>query len=217
MRYFAILADNRIVPASTQDDKDLVNCLYSFYFTIDNDKYLYTPNSYVQERLYFRPALRYCFYKYQPYDGDWYVTTDIKNIIALDEEENEELNYFQSTDFNAGIIYGMIEKELGRLFGDKSIKCFEKEIKLPKIQAVLKGAKYPTEILDATMATVLEHFAAVYGNHFDIEMRHYDDVNHKQYIVFNVQVTRKGPVKEMTIAEIEEALGHKIKIVSDKV
>jgi hypothetical protein len=192
----------------------------STFFTADNLRYKYSPLTCFEERGGWRyPAFDRCFYKQSP-DADnteWFVTSDIERILFLNEEENDELNYFQSTDFNAGVIYGMIEKEIGKLFSNTSIKCIEKEIRLPKIQVVLEGAMCPTDILDTTMTTVLEHFAAVYGNHFDIEVRHYDDVNHKQYIVFNVQVTRKEPVKEMTVAEIEEALGYKIKVVGDKV
>ena len=47
-------------------------------------------------------------------------------------------------------------------------------------------------------------------------MRHYADPYAKQYIVFNAEIKRKEPIKEMTITEIEEALGYKIKVVGDK-
>lgn len=41
-------------------------------------------------------------------------------------------------------------------------------------------------------------------------------VPEKQYIRFDFRVKRKEVVKKMTIAEVEEALGYKIEIVSDK-
>ena len=51
----------------------------------------------------------------------------IKYIIALNEKENEELNYFQSTDFNAGVIYTNLDKAMGSLLiGD--ITSIEKDL-----------------------------------------------------------------------------------------
>ena len=99
-----------------------------------------------------------------------------------------------------------------------SLSCIEKGISIPKIQVLPKCADLikETEVLDATINAVLEHFAAVYGERFNIEMRHYTDFYKKQYIVFEAKIKRKELAKEMTIAEIEEALGYKIKVVGDK-
>ena len=93
-----------------------------------------------------------------------------------------------------------------------------KEIKLPKIQVVPTCAELikETEVLDATMTAVLEHFVAVYGERFSLEMRHYPDPYKKQYIIFETKISRKEAYKEMTITEIEEALGYKVKVVGDK-
>ena len=38
----------------------------------------------------------------------------------------------------------------------------------------------------------------------------------KQYLKFHLKVNYKEQVKKMTVAEVEEALGYKIEIVSDK-
>ena len=214
MRYFAITYNGKIVPATNV-------CEGKFYdgthFTVGADRYKYDPYCHVED---ISCGYRYSyhkvyFYKYR-YD-DWYATEEIKYLIFLDEREDSDLNYFQSTDFNAGVIYANIDKAMGSLLiGD--ITFIEKEIRLPKIQAVLKnsGSIQEKETLDATLDAVLEHFAAVYGERFDIEMRHYGDPYKRQYIVFEAKIKRKETTKEMTIAEIEEALGYKIKVVGDK-
>lgn len=214
MRYFVILSTGKIVKA--------INVCEGFFcdgihFTINNNRFKYDPSCNVEEIEcgYRYPLHRTVFYKYK-YD-EWYATDEIKCLLFLNEEEDSDLNYFQSTDFNAGVIYAMLDKAMGSMLGS-SIEYFEKEIRLPKIQAVLKssGSIQEKETLDATIDAVLEHFAAVYGERFDIEMRHYNDTNKKHYIVFEAKVKRKETTKEMTIAEIEEALGYKIKVVGDK-
>ena len=130
------------------------------HFTIGNDRFKYDPCFHVEEANY---KYRYnfhidCFYKYH-YD-DWCTTDEIKYLLFLNEEEDSDLNYFQSTDFNAGVIYASIDKAMGSMLGG-STSCIEKEIRLPKIQVAPKcaGLIKETEVLDATTTAVLEHFA----------------------------------------------------------
>ena len=214
MRYFAVMSTGAIVAATNV-------CSGKFYdgthFTVGNDRFKYDPYYHLEEIKcgYRYPFHEVCFYK-RAYD-DWNATSEIKYLIFLNEEEDSDLNYFQSTDFNAGVIYAKLDKAMGSLLIGE-VAFIEKEIRLPKIQVVLKssGSIQEKETLDATINAVLEHFAAVYGEHFNIEMRHYTDPYRKSHIVFEAKVKRKETVKEMTITEIEEALGYKIKVVGDK-
>jgi hypothetical protein len=70
------------------------------------------------------------------------------------------------------------------------------------------------DTLKATMRCVVEHFDAVYGKSFTLEFG--SVYTQKQYFHFPYIITRKTECKEMTIAEIEEALGYKVKVVGDK-
>ena len=215
MRYFAIMHNGKIATATNICEGQFYN---GIHFTIGSDRYAYDPSCYLDDVLdKFKFLHHSSFYKYNSLYDEWNNTEEIKYLLFLKEEEDSDLNYFQSTDFNAGVIYASIEKAMGSLLnGD--ITSIEKEVRLPKIQAVLKnsGSIQEKEILDATLDAVLEHFAAVYGEQFDIEMRHYGDPYKRQYIVFEAKIKRKEFTKEMTITEIEEALGYKIKVVGDK-
>lgn len=216
MRYFVIMCDGVIKPANNVTKCESTGRVY---FDIDGKLYRYLTlvHNYEGSRPWNRRILipANCFQQF--IHEDWYETRQIEYLLALDEEEDEELNYFQSTDFNAGVIYANLDKVMGSLL-TRETTSIEKEIRLPKIQAVLKscGSIQEKETLDATVNAVLEHFAAVYGERFDIEMRHYNDTYKRQYIVFEAKVKRKEAIKEMTITEIEEALGYKIKVVGEK-
>lgn len=217
MRYFAIMCNGKILPATNVCEGKLYD---GTHFTVGNERYKYDPYYRIEETVrggYKYPFREFCFYKRGWSDFDWECTSEIKYLIGLDEREDLDLNYFQSTDFNAGVIYANIDKAMGSLLGSM-VTSIEKEIRLPKIQVVLKssGSIQEKETLDATVDAVLEHFAAVYGERFDIEMRHYGDPYKRQHIVFEAKIKRKETTKEMTIAEIEEALGYKIKVVGDK-
>ena len=215
MRYFAILYNGKIVPATNVCEGMFYD---GIYFTVGSNRFKYDPYCHVEEIEcgYRYPFHQVSFYKFKHEYSEWYATDEIKYLLFLNEEEDSDLNYFQSTDFNAGVIYANIDKAMGSMLGS-TITSIEKEIKLPKIQVVLKssGSIQEKETLDVTVDAVLEHFVAVYGECFDIEMRHYNDPIKKQYIVFEAKITRKELVKEMTIAEIEDALGYKIKVVGD--
>ena len=189
MRYFAQMTDGRIDKLK--------------YFTHSDDEYVY--------------------YEVDGHKGragkKWYCDLlEIKNLLELNELEEPELNYFQSTEFNAGMIYSQMDKAIGGLLKASDVHGIEKEIKLPKIQVLPKytDSVKETKILDATITSALEHFATVYGDKFTAELRYYNDPIHKQYIVFECKVNRRDKRTEMTIAEIEEALGYKIKVVGDK-
>ena len=146
---------------------------------------------------------------------DWLETREFKYIIALNEEENEELNYFQSTDFNAGVMYTYIEKTVGLVINAKDTGASGK-FSIPAIQLLIEnaGSILENDIIKATIKTATEHFDAVYGKNFSLDIHSWK--RDKQYFKFEYRIDRKEKCKEMTIADIEEALGYKIKVVGDK-
>ena len=128
-------------------------------------------------------------------------------LILLDEKENTDLNYFQSTDFNAGLIYGKVERNTVSLLKDADVDMAVSEISIPTIQLVPSNctALKELDIIEATVRTVTEHFEAVYGKNFTLDFTSWK--RDRQYFLFNYSVTRKEVYKEMTVSEIEEALG----------
>lgn len=217
MRYFVLMSDGTVATATNV-------CEGHFYdgthFTIGNIRFKYSPNSYLDETCGYH-YIKYLnhdkpFYKFKPEYDEWYATDDIKYLLFLNEEEDEEMNYFQSTDFNAGIIYTCVEKTAVHMIKDKDRYAASTEVVLPKVQLVPDGCGVILEAdtLWTTMKRVIEHFDAVYGKSFTLEFGNYYDK--KQYFCFPYTIARKTEYKEMTITEIEEALGYKIKIVGEK-
>lgn len=126
------------------------------------------------------------------------------------------MNYFQSVDFNAGVIYSGIEKHVVSMLEEPGTLSYSSNYSIPCIQLVPKNcsSKAEEEIIDATIRAITEHFDAVYGKNFTLNIYAWQHV--KQYCLLFYSITRKELHKEMTIADIEEALGYKIKIVNDR-
>jgi hypothetical protein len=211
MKYFALLSNNKIVSAENI-------CQGRFYdgihFSLGNTRFKYVAYTGIDDCKGYRLCKNY-FFK-QVFD-EWFVTEDIKSLIFLNEVEDEDLNYFQSTDFNAGVIYNKIEKNMALMIKNTSSagSCFVGELCLPAIQLIpAKGCIGCTEhdIMETTIHTVIEHFNAVYGKNFILNISSWK--RDKQYFKFDFSVKRKEIYKEMTIEEIEAELGYKIKVVS---
>lgn len=213
MRYFVIMNDHTIKPAT-----NVSKCENSgrVYFDVDGKMYRYlTVTREYSSRKFNRmliPANAFQRFIHE----DWYETREIKYLLALDEEENEEMNYFQSTDFNAGVMYTYVEKTVGLMLKDKGAISVLADFTIPAIQLIPKGAGsiQEGETIKATIKAATEHFEAVYGKNFNLNI--YSWKMDKQYFKFEYSVKRKETYKEMTVAEIEEALGYKIKVVGDK-
>ena len=213
MRYFVVMNDHTVKPATEVTKCESTGRLY---FKVDDKMYRYLTvvREYDCKRFNHIRIPAPAFQRFL--HDDWFETREIKYIIALNEEENEELNYFQSTDFNAGFIYNQVERHTAPLLNKCSATSVESEITIPRIQVLPKGCSAIQEMdtLKATMRCVTEHFEAVYGKSFTLEFG--SVYTQKQYYHFPYIVTRKVKAKEMTIAEIEEALGYRIKVVGDK-
>ena len=148
-------------------------------------------------------------------NGMWLYTMRINYLHILDETEDEELNYFESTDFNAGVIYCRMEKSVVKHLIKEELDEVTIAFDLPKIQMFLNTEGFNEHrVMATTLDTVKNHFEAVYGKSFTIsELNWYKN---KQYVSIHYKISRKVQPKEMTIQEIEEALGYKIKVVGDK-
>lgn len=145
----------------------------------------------------------------------WLYTMRIRYLHLLDEEMNEELNYFESTEFNAGVIYCRIEKSVVKHLIQEGADEVSISLDLPKIQMLIDEVDTdPHKVMENTLGVVKHHFEAVYGKSFTIDSMSWH--KNKQYITINYKVSRKVQPKEMTIEEIEEALGYKIKVVGNK-
>ena len=185
------------------------------YFDVDGEMYRYLTFTYDCEH-YICKHIMIPLNSFQQFvHEDWLATREIKYLIALNEEENEELNYFQSTDFNAGMLYSAIEKNAVKMLKER-VYSTKDDYSIPNIQLIPKCCETCNEgnTIDATIRAATEHFKAVYGKNLDLDI--YGWQRNKVYCVFFYRITRKEPCKEMTIAEIEEALGYKIKVVDKK-
>ena len=148
-------------------------------------------------------------------NGEWLYTMRIRYLHLLDEEMNEELNYFESTEFNAGVIYCRVEKSVVKHLIQEGADEVSISLDLPKIQMLIDDVVTDQhKVMENTLDVVKHHFEAVYGKSFTIDSMSWH--RNKQYITINYKVSRKVQPKEMTIEEIEEALGYKIKVVGNK-
>lgn len=215
MRYFVVMSDGVIKPANNVTKCESTGRVY---FDIDGKMYRYLIFIYNYEDS--KPWNRHilipanCFQQF--IHEDWYETRQIEYLLALDEEENEEMNYFQSTDFNAGMLYSAVEKEAVKMLKDKGVLFYSSNYSIPNIQLIPKDCETFNEgdIIDATIRAATEHFEAVYGKNFKLDIYGWQRI--KQYCLFFYRISRKEQPKEMTITEIEEALGYKVKVIGGK-
>ena len=125
------------------------------------------------------------------------------------------MNYFQSTDFNAGFIYNVLERKVLTLLKKSTTGSVKDEIQIPLIQFLPKDCNAVTEtrILSATIETALGYFEAVYGKSFNLTFENPYYIG-RQYYYIPYTITKKVmPPREMTIADIERALGYRIKVI----
>lgn len=149
--------------------------------------------------------------------GEWIYTNQIAYLYEIINEEENELNFFDCTQFNAGVIYDKIERVVVPMLKDTTAASCKSIVTIPAIQLLPKIIHPPLteyDIIKRTEDDVIRHFDAVYGKQFKLE---FIKIEHNvQYIELHYVITRKEQYKEMTVEQIEKALGYKIKIVGDK-
>lgn len=221
MKYFILFKSGRLASAvKIQSNHPYENNKYSYM--VDDTEYCYADRTYDCETVnYYKPRISYTvptFYVYRPENGCWFVDRDIKYIVVLDEEENEDMNKVQSTDFNAGMMYAKIERDTYRLIDDyekgkRSVYTNSYQFTTSQLFPDANySAKEKSYIVDAIKKTVENQFNRVYGHYYALQ---FSDFPGGSYCVFVYTITRKEEVKELTIAEIEEKLGYKIKVVGE--
>ena len=105
------------------------------YFTLLGNKCKYCSQEFnIMENFYQGNAFYYLA------NDEWFVHQGIKYLFELDNTEDEELNYFQSTDFNAGVIYNQIEREVVKdMIGRKGVMSVGSGLSIPIIQLIPQG------------------------------------------------------------------------------
>lgn len=227
MKYFAVMKDGTIKVADvlykTQNGK--------IQFRIDNKDYMYNPTPCLYaEDIY---SYKWCA-RYRPVvhfmehiggtpcniylEENWIYTWSIEQLIAIDEEEETDMNKFTSTDFNAGFIYAKIDKAMGEVLRD-TLSCLDGTVTVPRVQmlpCISCGSVTELDIIEATHKQVCEQFENVFGKTYNLTLGIKESPKH-QYIVTYFKVEKKEPEKkEMTIEQIEKELGYKIKVVGNK-
>lgn len=200
MRAFVQTLDYDIMPATNvYETEDAV------YFMLDDVKFKHDKKDTYRVLTPFQQFV----------NDKWMYTMRIRYLHLLDEEMNEELNYFESTEFNAGVIYCRVEKSVVKHLIQEGADEVSISLDLPKIQMLIDDVVTDQhKVMENTLDVVKHHFEAVYGKSFTIDSMSWH--RNKQYITINYKVSRKVQPKEMTIEEIEEALGYKIKVVGNK-
>lgn len=200
MRAFVQTLDYDIIPATDVYETD-----EAVYFMLNDVKFKHDKKDSYRTLTPFQQFV----------NDKWLYTMRIRYLYLLNEEMNEELNYFESTDFNAGVIYCRIEKSVVKHLIQEEANEISISLDLPKIQMLVDGLfSDEHKVMNNTLDVVRHHFEAVYGKSFAIDSMSWH--KNKQYITINYKISRKVLPKEMTIKEIEEALGYKIKVVGDK-
>lgn len=200
MRAFVQTDDYKIVSAT-----NVYETADAIYFMLGDNRFKYDKGSDIVHLHLFQKFI----------DDKWVYTMSVRYLHLLDEEMNEELNYFESTDFNAGVIYSRVEKSVLKHIIKEEADEISISFDLPKIQMLIDDVVTdPHKVMENTLSVVKHHFEAVYGKSFTIDYMTWH--RNKQYIAINYKVSRKVQPKEMTIEEIEEELGYKIKVVGNK-
>ena len=215
---YVVMSDGRLVVPSTIDIEYYPH--KRIEFTIDKEAYMYrdcyedSEYEVIHDNIRIHvPRTSFKVFKY----GQWFYTENVDCILITNPEEDKELNYLETTDFNAGVLYNRVEKAVYPALKDNSIDSTVGTLSLPAIQVLPKITFQITseeDIINAITKKITEHFDAVYGKTFSIAFPTFRKA--KANVELDYVITRKHQYKEMTVAEIESALGYKIKVVSDK-
>ena len=130
--------------------------------------------------------------------------------MALKKKTNEWIE---------GYIFGRIEPKIieGLMHGEKELKA---SVAVPKVWFGLREYRSKTNTLAdehiREFQSYLNQTLCNYNTNKTIYDYTIDIFPDEQYMRFVITGTRTEPVKEMTIAEIENELGYKIKVIGDK-
>lgn len=130
----------------------------------------------------------------------------------------------KSFDFNAGFVYAKLDKELFRhatrpaTDSSESFVLSVLNVRVPKVWFNLPCDKNVKVTLTTeqikTLRGTIERAAETHYPKFNTNVSIYPV---EQYLAFSIKITKKEPpVKELTVKEIEERLGYKIKVIAEE-
>ena len=126
----------------------------------------------------------------------------------------------KSHDFIEGYIFSEVESSLIGAFHSKEQR-WDKTVTIPKSWFGLRATQNPLVMLPEHEQSKLRIEQKDIFCQLNNSLRSYDyDISFtasKQYIRIMVEGVHVEPVKEMTIDQIEQELGYKIKVIGDKV
>ena len=123
----------------------------------------------------------------------------------------------QSLDFIVGYVFAKMDRSIFKQFGHNDTKeTLVESITVPKIWFGLSSCQQVTNDIKGDEKYLLrenicEVLNSIYPRFETICERITPE---KQYIRFDFRVKYREQIKKMTVAEVEEALGYKIEIVS---
>lgn len=125
----------------------------------------------------------------------------------------------KSLDFITGYVFAKMDRSIFKQFSNNDIKeTLVESITVPKIWFGLSSCQQVTNDIKGDEKYLLrenicEALNSIYPRLETICER---IIPEKCYIRFDFKVKYREQIKKMTVAEVEEALGYKIEIVSDK-
>ena len=161
MRYFAVMNDNSIKVVTNVTKQKSTGIVY---FDVDDKMFRYLTFIDDYESLRCKRVLIPAYRIQQFIHEDWCDAQHVECLLSLDEEENEELNYFQSTDFNAGMLYSAVEKKAVTMLKETNENVVSGAYHIPNIQVVPKSCGHidDSKVIEATIKAATEHFNSVY-------------------------------------------------------
>ena len=125
----------------------------------------------------------------------------------------------QSLDFIAGYVFGKVEDSIKSAHVNKLAVISPVIVYVPKLWFGLRPIKDKSETLGLRARLEMECNVNKLCSSYNTRHTAYSFCTYarpdEQYISFIITGTLIPPEKEMTVAEIEEKLGYKIKIVSE--
>lgn len=139
----------------------------------------------------------------------WRMNLSVKGEIIMMQR--------QSLDFIVGYLFNSLDKSIFKHFSNHKSTLVESHC-VPKIWFGLSSSScYTNDVkgeIKYQLKIMLEKVLQDLYPQFKTEVVRI--VPEKQYLRFDFKITPIPEVKKMTVEEIEEALGYKIEIVSDK-
>ena len=125
----------------------------------------------------------------------------------------------QSLDFIVGSVFEKVGKDIYKHFAEELRQgTLVQSYSVPKIWFGLSSCHSVTnDISGSKKYQMIEKLTCTLNDLYPkLETFCERIIPENQYIRFDIKVKRREVVKKMTVAEVEEALGYKIEIVSDK-